>query len=110
MKNRVKFGLICILGVSLAEPALAQKRDISNLRTGLSAKILPQVSPAHSYQDAMQAVAQGDYDAAFRILRPLAENGNADAQAYIGVMYANGQGAPQDSKLAMKWSRKAAAQ
>tara|TARA_R110002153_G_scaffold124560_1_gene271124 strand:- start:384 stop:839 length:456 start_codon:yes stop_codon:yes gene_type:complete len=40
----------------------------------------------------------------------LAEQGDADAQYNLGVMYDNGQGVPQDFKQAVKWYRKAAEQ
>jgi TPR repeat protein len=39
-----------------------------------------------------------------------AEQGNAKAQTNLGVMYANGQGVPQDYVLAHMWFNLAAAQ
>ena len=39
-----------------------------------------------------------------------ANQGNASAQSNLGVMYANGQGVPQDYTQAMKWYRLAADQ
>jgi uncharacterized protein len=42
--------------------------------------------------------------------RPLAEEGHANAQGNLGVMYANGQGVPQDYAQALIWTRKAANQ
>ena len=38
-----------------------------------------------------------------------AEQGNADAQDNLGVMYANGKGVPQDYKIAVKWFKLPAA-
>ena len=43
-------------------------------------------------------------------LRLAAEQGDAGAQHDLGVMYANGQGVPQDYQEAVKWSRRAAEQ
>ena len=43
-------------------------------------------------------------------MRPLAEQGNALAELGLGVMYANGQGVPQDYAQAMVWYLKAAEQ
>ena len=43
-----------------------------------------------------------------RLFRPLAEEGNADAQANLGFMYQYGQGVLQDFKQAIAWYRKAA--
>jgi TPR repeat protein len=40
----------------------------------------------------------------------LANLGSATAQYALGVMYANGQGAPQDDKQAVKWYQKATEQ
>jgi TPR repeat protein len=39
-----------------------------------------------------------------------AEQGSADAQFILGVMYENGDGVPQDFPEAVKWCRKAAEQ
>lgn len=47
---------------------------------------------------------------AMRLLRPLAEQGDAGAQTDLGWMYANGYGAPQDYAQALAWRRKAADQ
>jgi Sel1 repeat len=59
-------------------------------------------------EDAMAAYARGDYITALRILRPLADQGDAQAQYNLGVLYDNGLGVPQDDAEAMKWYRKAA--
>jgi TPR repeat protein len=56
------------------------------------------------------AYNQGDYDAALRVWRPLAEQGNAGAQLDLGFMYDNGYGVPQDYQEAIVWYRKAADQ
>src|SRR5215471_9458253 len=59
-------------------------------------------------EDAMAAAARGDYATAVRLLRPLADQGDAQAQYNLGVLYDNGQGVPQNDAEAMKWYRKAA--
>ena len=46
----------------------------------------------------------------FRQTLQLAEQGNADAQYNLGVMYDNGQGVRQDYAEAARWYRKAAEQ
>jgi len=56
------------------------------------------------------AYKRGDYGTALREWRPLAEDGNADAQLNLGFMYDNGYGIPQDYKEAITWYRKAAEQ
>ena len=59
---------------------------------------------------AVFAYNHGNYETAFRKLLPLAEHGNAEAQYYVGLMYSEGQGVPQDDAEAMNWCRKAATQ
>ena len=45
-----------------------------------------------------------------KIMQELAEQGDAEAQFNLGVMYANGEGVPQDYAEAVKWYPKAAEQ
>jgi TPR repeat protein len=61
-------------------------------------------------EDANPAYQRGDYATAMRLYRPLAEQGNTDAQAAVGVMYEDGQGVSQDYAEAAKWYRLAADQ
>ncbi len=61
-------------------------------------------------EDAVAALARGDYATALREFRVLAEQGLADAQYNLGVMYAKGEGVPQDYAEAVKWFRLAADQ
>ncbi len=65
---------------------------------------------AGPYEDAATAYYKGDYATALRVLRPLAEQGEAQAQNNLGAMYAKGQGVPQDYAAAIVWYRKAAEQ
>ncbi|MDE2830530.1 MAG: S41 family peptidase [Gemmatimonadota bacterium] len=62
------------------------------------------------YQDGRTAYNRGDYATALKELRPLAEQGHAGAQYFIGYMYYKGQGVDQDGEEAVKWLRKAAEQ
>jgi hypothetical protein len=58
----------------------------------------------------MAAHDRGDYESAFRLWQPLAEQGDADAQTLLGIMYSEGRGVPQDDAAAAKWIRRAAEQ
>lgn len=49
------------------------------------------------------------YATALPLLRPLADQGYAEAQKLLGYMYEFGQGVPQDYEQAAAWYRKAAA-
>ena len=50
------------------------------------------------------------YKTLFRETRPLADQGNANAQHDLGIMYEYGLGVPQDGTRAARWYRKAAEQ
>jgi uncharacterized protein len=65
---------------------------------------------AGPFEDATAAYARGDYATALRLLRPLADQGNNDAQFNLGFMYAKGHGVTQDYAEAVKWFRLAAEQ
>ena len=52
---------------------------------------------------------QGDFVGALREWKPMAEQGDAEAQYYVGSLFNKGYGVPQNSKKAFKWFEKAAA-
>ena len=85
VQNVIKAALIAI-ALALAVPVAAQDIDAG-----------------------FEAYQRGDYAAALREYRPLAEQGNASAQYNLGVMYVLGQGLPQDYANAVTWFRNAAA-
>ena len=62
------------------------------------------------YQDGRTAYNRGDYATALKELLPLAEQGHAGAQYFIGYMYYKGQGVVQNGAEAVKWLRHAAEQ
>ena len=62
------------------------------------------------YDDGLAAYNRGDYATAFQEWRPLAEQGDALAQQYLGNMYATGRGVLENDAEAVKWYGKAAAQ
>jgi len=61
-------------------------------------------------EDADAAVKKRDYATAVRIIRPLAEQGDAKAQYTLGVFYDNGLGVPQDRVTSYMWFDLSAAQ
>jgi uncharacterized protein len=65
---------------------------------------------AGTFEDAVDAHARGDYAKALRLIRPLANDGDASAQFNLGLMYTTGQGVQQDNAAAALWFRKAAGQ
>jgi uncharacterized protein len=63
-----------------------------------------------SLSDGASAFHRGDYVIAVRKLRPLAERGDAEAQAILALMYQQGSGVPQDAVMAAHWYLSAAEQ
>ena len=61
-------------------------------------------------EDADAAFKRRDYATAVRLIRPLAEQGDANAQYNLGVLYDNGLGVPQDKVRAYMWFTLSAAQ
>ena len=81
------------------------------LRTGfLALAIMALAVPANAgpFEDGWDAYQRSDYATALEFWRPLADQGDAEAQFNLGVMYESGQGVPQDDAEAVKWFQKAA--
>jgi TPR repeat protein len=65
---------------------------------------------AGSLQAGIGAYNAHDYPTAARLLMPLAQHGNPMAQTYVGFMFANGRGLPQNYVAAADWYRAASEQ
>jgi TPR repeat protein len=65
---------------------------------------------AASLEEASSALQRGDSTLAAQLFRPLAEQGEPQAQIKLGSLYEKGQGVPQSNQEAVKWYRKAAGQ
>lgn len=61
-------------------------------------------------EDIWNAETRGDWSMVVKLLRPLAEGGDAKAQSSLGVEYEIGRGVPVDYAEALKWLQKAADQ
>jgi uncharacterized protein len=61
-------------------------------------------------EDGEAAYQREDYATAYRLLGPLADQGNAEAQDMLGTMYVVGEGVPKNYSEAVKWYRRAADQ
>lgn len=62
------------------------------------------------FQAGLDARERGDYATALKEFRPLAEQGDADAQVELGLLYHNGHGVVEDQKQALTWYLRAAEQ
>ena len=67
-------------------------------------------TPEQQFQQGFEASTRGDDQTAFKLWLPLAEQGYAEAQFNVGMMYYKGRGVKQDKVKAVKWYRKAAEQ
>jgi hypothetical protein len=65
---------------------------------------------AQTFEQSLAAAQRGDYRMAFAGFKKLAEQGDADAQLKLGIMYQLGRGVPTDEQQAAAWYRKAAEQ
>jgi uncharacterized protein len=61
-------------------------------------------------QDVQAAIGRQDYATALRLVRPLAQGGDPNAQLMLGTMYALGYGVSRNYTEAVNWFRKAAEQ
>lgn len=62
------------------------------------------------FRDGMAAYERGDYAAALAAWQPLAEQGSAEAQFNLGLIYGQGHGVEVDASRAADWYRRAAEQ
>jgi len=76
----------------------------------LLCSVFPVLSYADQLEDAKAAIQNEDYIKARRLLRPLAEENNAEAQFLLGSLYVNGQGVKEDETEGLSWVMKAARQ
>jgi TPR repeat protein len=78
----------------------------------LPALILILLSPAFAFaaplEEAKAALEHKDYAAAFKIIKPLAEQGQPEAQYLLGNQYLYGQGVNRDEREGPKWIQKSA--
>jgi len=68
------------------------------------------VASEDKFIEGLSAYFSGNYHKAADIWHPLAQQGHAKAQYWLGKMYDFGEGVPQDYAEAVKWYRRAAEQ
>lgn len=61
-------------------------------------------------QEGLRAYSKGNFPAALKELKPLAEKGDAKAQYMLAIMYENGQRVARDYKQAALWFSKSSEQ
>ena len=85
-------------------------RTLKRLLLTVSMCCLVATANAAPIDDGIAAYDRGDYAQALDLYRPLAIQGNAEAQHHLGYMYSTGLGVTQNNQEALKWLRLAAAQ
>jgi uncharacterized protein len=65
---------------------------------------------ANTLEQVRASLKSQDYQTALKLLQPLADQGNAEAQWSIGAMYGRGMGVTQSYPEALKWQIRAAEQ
>ena len=71
---------------------------------------IPMALIAGQLEDGTAAMEEGDYQTAYKLLFPLAEQGDEVAQDCMGTMYCDGLGVEKDEAVAAGWYEKAADQ
>ena len=65
---------------------------------------------ATTLEEGVSAIEKQDYTTAFQVFEELAEQGNAEAQYNLAILYRQGKGVKQDNAIALKWIEKSANQ
>src|SRR5688500_18696153 len=92
-------GMLAALLLALA-PVCAQQ-------PGLPA---PEGEVRQQLMEFSRLMVEQRYEEGLALVRPLAEQGQAHAQYFLGGAYYEGHGVPRDPAVGMEWTRKAAEQ
>ena len=108
-KRRWFLAVFIGLAFTLAE-AMMLRKLLMVLVVGAAVTVGSSSLAFSDFQDGLAAFQRRDYATALKEFRPLAEQGEALAQFYLGVMHEDGRGVTRDYREALKWYRKAAEQ
>lgn len=88
------------------------RRVLSALLLAASVALAVTLPAAHAgeLEDGIAAMNRKDYPTAFRLLAPLANAGNAQAQLRLGLLHFHGHGVRESDAEAMKWFERSARQ
>jgi TPR repeat protein len=87
----IGFGTVCLIALALCSCGKSDQQP----RTETA---LPQ-----DYESGKHAYDTGDYERAYKIWLPLANQGQSGAQFFVGFLYEVGSGVKQDQSEAVKW-------
>jgi TPR repeat protein len=84
------------------------KKLTTIILAGFMGFAVAQANAGESLDKGMFALLKGDTDSALKVFRPLAQEGDAEAQYHLGYMYQTGTGVQQNDVEALTWYQKAA--
>ena len=76
----------------------------------LSLLLISGMAVAADFNKGLKAAQSGDFKATLTEWMPLAEQGNANAQFNLGLIYYSGNGVAKNDKTVVNWLTKAAEQ
>ncbi|MBV8191286.1 MAG: SEL1-like repeat protein, partial [Alphaproteobacteria bacterium] len=97
-------------GAEQARPTQTEAAPSTEAEVVAKPEVAAPRAEAEDLAEADSAFKRGDYATVRRLMKPLADAGNAKAQNYLGVLYDDGMGVPRDDAQAVAWYRKAADQ
>lgn len=102
----VSSGACSLFGMSFFVTQVQMQKLVATILLALT----PVVAFGQDFMVGLEAAQRGDFATALQEWRPLAEAGSSTAQYNLAVMYANGEGVPQNDTEAARWYRLAAEQ
>lgn len=115
MRRALRLGSTLTAATVLAAGAVAQPQPDAAGATAPAAAsdssvARPASSPGATFEEGVAAYDRGEFERAFALWLPLAEQGRVAAQFNLAALYENGQGVAQSDAQAAHWYLKAAEQ
>ena len=95
--------LIIILPLLIACSTASWAQEDAEERLNEVIGLQTHIKGLKTLRQGWSAYKTGDYEGAFELWMPLAEEGNSSAQVSIGLMYNQGNGVEEDENEAAKW-------
>jgi uncharacterized protein len=96
------------IGVALLIACVFAGCPSKKVRTAEAPPVSTAVVDKTNLADGLKAYESGNYQGALTLLQPLADQGVAEAQNQLALMYQLGKGVAQDDKQAVAWFTKSA--
>lgn len=83
-------------------------KRMNSILMALALAVASGTAQARNFDDGVVAFIKGDGETAYRIWKPLAEKGDAEAQYHLGYLFQTGTGVKPNKIKAHYWYDKAA--